>query len=268
MSLPQIVDEQQWRESNAALIEKEKAATRAGDALAAERRRQPMMAFDTGFEFDGPSGRVSFLDLFEGRPQLVLYHFWFPEDGEPCGGCSMFTDQVTHLAHLHARGVSFALVSRASQERIAAYKERMGWDIPWYTDDLAFQEYCGTTEYFRFQVFLRDGDDALPHLRDHRARQRGDRDRVVIPRSHAVRAPGGVGGHPGRAATGPAVPVVAQARRVLELRAQEQRAAGRLRLDLEAEARVDADRARVLLVDVELDPLAASLSGAIDRRPG
>jgi predicted dithiol-disulfide oxidoreductase (DUF899 family) len=160
MSLPQIVDEQQWRESNAALIEKEKAATRAGDALAAERRRQPMMAFDTGFEFDGPYGRVSFLDLFEGRPQLVLYHFWFPEKGEPCGGCSMFTDQLTHLAHLHARGVSFALVSRASQERIAAYKDRMGWEIPWYTDDLAFQEYCGTTDYFRFQVFLRDGDDA------------------------------------------------------------------------------------------------------------
>jgi len=123
MSLPQIVDEQQWRESNAALIEKEKAATRAGDALAAERRRQPMMAFDTGFQFDGPSGRVSFLDLFDGRPQLVLYHFWFPEDGEPCGGCSMFTDQVTHLAHLHARGVSFTLVSRAPQERIAAYEK-------------------------------------------------------------------------------------------------------------------------------------------------
>ena len=109
---------------------------------------------------DHVAGSYKVLDLFEDRPQLVLYHFWFPEEGEPCGGCSMFTDQVTHLAHLHARGVSFALVSRAPQERIAAYKERMGWDVPWYTDDLAFQEHCATTEFFRFQVFLRDGDDA------------------------------------------------------------------------------------------------------------
>ena len=160
MSLPQIVDEQSWREANAALIEKEKAATRERDKLAAERRRQPMTAFNTDFTFEGPSGRLSFLDLFEGRPQLILYHFWFPEDGEACGGCSMFTDQVGELAHLHARGVSLALVSRASQPRIAAYRERMGWTIPWYTDDLSFQEACGTEEYFRLQVFLRDGDRA------------------------------------------------------------------------------------------------------------
>ena len=110
----------------------------------------PMMAFDSGFEFDAPSGRVSFLDLFEGLRQLVLYHFWFPEDGEPCGGCTMFADQVTHLAHLHARDVSFALVSRASQERIAAYKERMGWDDPVVHGRRSrSRSTCGTTEYFR-----------------------------------------------------------------------------------------------------------------------
>ena len=155
MALPEIVTEQDWRAANAALIEKEKAATRARDSLAAERRRQPMTEFRTDFTFnDG----LSLLDLFEGRPQLILYHFWFPEDGDPCGGCSMFADQVSELAHLNARDVTFAFVSRASQERIAAYKERMGWDIPWYTDDLSFQEACGTTEYFRLQVFLRDGD--------------------------------------------------------------------------------------------------------------
>jgi len=158
MALPEIVTEQDWRAANAALIEKEKAATRARDSLAAERRRQPMTEFRTDFTFnDG----LSLLDLFEGRPQLILYHFWFPEDGEACGGCTMFTDQVSELAHLNARGVTFALVSRAPQERIAAYKERMGWDIPWYTDTLEFQEACGTTEYFRLQVFLRDGDRAL-----------------------------------------------------------------------------------------------------------
>lgn len=157
MALPEIVSEVEWRAANRALIEQEKAATRARDALAAERRRQPMTPFRTDFTFN--DGR-SFLDLFDGRPQLILYHFWFPEDGDPCPGCTMFTDQVSELAHLHARGVTFALVSRAPQERIAAYRERMGWSIPWYTDDLAFQEACGTTEYFRLQVFLRDGDRA------------------------------------------------------------------------------------------------------------
>lgn len=158
MALPEIVTEQQWRAANAALNEQEKAATRARDALAAERRRQPMTAFATDFTFNDD---VPFLDLFEGRPQLILYHFWFPEDGEPCPGCTMFTDQVSELAHLNARDVTFALVSRAPQTRIAAYQERMGWDVPWYTDTLAFQEACGTTEYFRLQVFLRDGDRAF-----------------------------------------------------------------------------------------------------------
>jgi predicted dithiol-disulfide oxidoreductase (DUF899 family) len=160
MSIPEIVDERAWRDANAALNEKEKAATRERDALAAERRRQPMMAFSTDFAFDGPAGQVSFLDLFEGRPQLILYHFWFPEDGDACPGCTMFTDQISELAHLNARDVTFALVSRAPQDRIDAYKARMGWDIPWYTDDVAFQEACGTTEYFRLQVFLRDEDRA------------------------------------------------------------------------------------------------------------
>src|SRR6478736_5866855 len=106
MSLPQIVDEQSWREANAALIEKEKAATRERDALAAERRRQPMMPFSSDFAFDGPAGRVGFLDLFEGRPQLILYHFWFPEDGDACPGCTMFTDQLSALEHLNARDVT------------------------------------------------------------------------------------------------------------------------------------------------------------------
>ena len=158
MALPEIVSEQAWRDANAALNEKEKAATRARDALAAERRRLPAMEVSTDFTFEGPSGPVSFLDLFEGRPQLILYHFWFPEDGDACPGCTMFTDQVSELEHLNARDVTFALVSRAPQERIQAYKQRMEWDIPWYTDTLAFQEACGTTEYFRLQVFLHDGD--------------------------------------------------------------------------------------------------------------
>ena len=161
MQLPTIVDKQDWRRANDALVAKEKVATRERDALAAERRCQPMTEFATDFAFEGPDGPASFLDLFAGRSQLIVYHFWFPEDGDPCPGCTMFSDQISELAHLNARDVTFVAVSRAPQDRIAAYKERMGWTHPWFTDTLAFQESCGTTEYFRLQVFLRDGDRAF-----------------------------------------------------------------------------------------------------------
>jgi predicted dithiol-disulfide oxidoreductase (DUF899 family) len=162
LELPPIVSPEEWRAANAALREQEKAATRAGDALAAERRRQPMTEIPTDHAFDGPAGRVGLLDLFEGRRQLILYHFWFPVDGEPCGGCSMFADQLGHPAHLHARDTTRALVSPAPQDRIAAYKARMGWAEPWYTTvGSAFQELRGTTEYFALDVYLRDGDRAF-----------------------------------------------------------------------------------------------------------
>ncbi|MET0305628.1 MAG: DUF899 domain-containing protein [Solirubrobacterales bacterium] len=159
MELPQIVSEEEWQRSHEALLAKEKEATKASDALAAERRRQPMMELSTDYEFDGPEGRRTLAELFDGRRQLIAYHFWFPPDGTPCGGCTMFTDQISELAHLNARDTSFALVSRAPQAQIEQYKQRMGWTVPWYTvvgED--FQEACGTTEYFALDVFLRDGD--------------------------------------------------------------------------------------------------------------
>jgi predicted dithiol-disulfide oxidoreductase (DUF899 family) len=159
MELPEIVSEEEWQRSHEALLEKEKAATRARDALAAERRRQPMTEFSADYAFEGPDGVVKLTDLFEGRRQLLVYHFWFPPDGDPCGGCTMFADQVAPVAHMNARDTSFALVSRASQQRLEQYKERLGWEIPWYTvigED--FQEKCGTTDYFALDVFLRDGE--------------------------------------------------------------------------------------------------------------
>jgi predicted dithiol-disulfide oxidoreductase (DUF899 family) len=159
VELPPVVSEEEWRSANAALREKEKAATRASDALAAERRRQPVVEFSTEYRFQGPEGEVGLLDLFEGRRQLFVYHFWFPPQGKPCGGCSMFTDQIGHLAHLNARDTSFALVSRASQAEIEAFKRRMEWEIPWYTVvGEGFQEARETTEYFSLDVYIRDGD--------------------------------------------------------------------------------------------------------------
>lgn len=170
MEMPEIVSDQEWERSHEKLLAKEKEMMKAEDALAAERRRAPMREVSVDFGFEGPDGEAGFLDLFEGRPQLVVYHFWFPEDGTPCTGCSMVADQMTHVAHMNARDLSVAFVSRATQDKIAAYKERMGWEFPWYTDTLEFQEAYGTTEYFAFDVFLRDGDRAF---QTYRTRSRG-----------------------------------------------------------------------------------------------
>src|SRR5213078_5109163 len=104
-------------------LAQEKNATRARDALAAKRRRLPRVRMDKDYVFDGPDGKASLPDLFEGRRQLLLYHFMFgPNRDAGCDGCSMFVDQIGHLAHLQARDTSFALVSRAPLARIAPYK--------------------------------------------------------------------------------------------------------------------------------------------------
>lgn len=159
MNLPEIVSQDEWREAHDELLDKEKQSTHARDALAAERRRMPMTEVSADYQFEGPGGVVTLKDLFQGRSQLILYHFWFPPDGDPCNGCSMFADQISHPAHINARDATVALVSRASQPQIERFKTRMGWSIPWYTvigDE--FQKARGTIEYFSLDVYLRDGD--------------------------------------------------------------------------------------------------------------
>lgn len=119
MSLPEIVTRADWRAAREALLAKEKAATRARDALNAERRGLPMVEVDKEYVFEGGDGKATLLDLFEGREQLVVYHFMFaPEWDAGCRSCSAFLDQIAHLAHLRARGTSFAAVSRAPYPRI------------------------------------------------------------------------------------------------------------------------------------------------------
>ncbi|MFD7435262.1 DUF899 domain-containing protein [Streptomyces sp. NPDC059861] len=134
MSLPEIASREEWRRARQELLVKEKAATRARDALNAERRRLPMVEADTEYVFEGGDGKATLLDLFEGRQQLVVYHFMFPPEWEAgCRSCSAFLDQVGHLAHLHARGTTFAAVSRTPYTRILPFKARMGWTLPWYS---------------------------------------------------------------------------------------------------------------------------------------
>jgi predicted dithiol-disulfide oxidoreductase (DUF899 family) len=173
VNLPPVVSAAEWQAAHESLLAKEKEATRARDALAAERRRLPRVRIDKDYVFEGPNGPANLLDLFEGRRQLLVYHFMFgPNQDVGCDGCSMFVDQVGHLAHLHARDTSFALVSRAPLEKIEPYKERMGWTIPWYSSfGSDFNVDFGLSpetpqagvyqdgETFGLSVFFRDGDE-------------------------------------------------------------------------------------------------------------
>ncbi|WP_341675885.1 DUF899 domain-containing protein [Niveibacterium sp. SC-1] len=163
MSRPPIVSAEDWERARQELLVKEKALTRARDALAADRRRMPWLAVTKTYAFDGPQGKASLLDLFEGRHQLVVYRAFFepgvygwPEHA--CRGCSLGADQVAHLAHLNARDTTLAYVSRAPQEDIARLKARMGWEMPWYTITDSFDADFGVDEWHGHNVFFRDGE--------------------------------------------------------------------------------------------------------------
>ncbi|MGH8016523.1 MAG: DUF899 domain-containing protein, partial [Candidatus Zixiibacteriota bacterium] len=163
--LNKIVSEKTWSKSNDRFLEKEKKLTRLHDKLNAERRKLSMVKIEKGYVFKGPNGKVKLLDLFESRRQLILYHFMFdPDWKEGCPGCSMFTDNVGHLAHIRARNTSFVLVSLAPLSKIISYQKRMGWDIPWYSSyGSDFNRDFGVTtnkgEHHGLSVFLRDGDN-------------------------------------------------------------------------------------------------------------
>jgi predicted dithiol-disulfide oxidoreductase (DUF899 family) len=162
MQTPPIVTPQEWEAARQQLLVKEKAVTRARDALAAERRRMPWLAVDKEYAFDGPEGRVSLLDLFAGRRQLIVYRAFFEPGvhGWPdhaCIGCSLVADQVAHVAHLNARDTTLVFVSRAPQSDIARVKARMGWEIPWYSMADKFDADFGVDEWHGTNAFIRDG---------------------------------------------------------------------------------------------------------------
>lgn len=164
MQTPPIVSREAWEAAHQQMREKEKAVMRSRDALAAERRRMPWLAVENDYVFDGPNGRASLLDLFDGRRQLIVYRA-FMELGvsgwleHGCIGCSMIADQVAHPAHLNARDTSLAFVSRGSQSDIARLKAKMGWEhIPWYTLTDDFDADFGVDEWHGTNAFIRDGD--------------------------------------------------------------------------------------------------------------
>jgi predicted dithiol-disulfide oxidoreductase (DUF899 family) len=161
MNTPPIVSAQEWDAAHQKLLVKEKEMTRARDALAAERRRMPWLAVEKEYEFDGPNGKASLLDLFEGRRQLIVYRA-FLEPGvagwpeHACVGCSMVADQVAHVAHLNARDTTLAFASRAPQPDIERVKARMGWEMPWYTLTDDFDADFGVDEWHGTNAFIRD----------------------------------------------------------------------------------------------------------------
>jgi predicted dithiol-disulfide oxidoreductase (DUF899 family) len=164
----EVVSQADWEQALSEIRAEEKHATRERDALAARRRRLPVVAVQKPYEFDSPNGRATLLDMFEGRRQLLLYHFMFAPgvDGWPdagCPGCSMFVDQVGHQAHFHARDTSLALVSLAPLMQLETYRRRMGWTIPWYSSAGSdFNRDFGLTrddgETFGLSVLVRDGE--------------------------------------------------------------------------------------------------------------
>ena len=161
--MPAVASQEEWQAARAALLAKEKEATRALDTLAAERRRLPMVRVEKDYAFEGPDGPASLLDLFEGRRQLIVYHFMWERDGQPderCEGCSMFVDNLGHLSHLNARDTTMVLVSRnAPVDEMEAFKRRMGWEVPWYSmPDGEFNADHGVRGGFGLNVFLREGD--------------------------------------------------------------------------------------------------------------
>ncbi|UZN01857.1 DUF899 family protein [Cellulomonas sp. S1-8] len=156
---PPVVDLATWRAARDELLLQEKAHTRAGDAIAAARRRLPMVEIDGTVDVVGPGGPVPFLDLFEGRDELVVYqHMW--HDGAPhqgqCEGCTMTAWQLKDAVYLHARGVSFAILTTGPWEEVEPFVAFMGYAQPWFSVRDAPAPIGGDMGWFR--VFLRVGD--------------------------------------------------------------------------------------------------------------
>lgn len=131
---PPIVSRAEWLEARKAHLKREKEVMKENDRLHAERRRLPMVKVDKDYRFDGPNGKVSLLDLFEGRRQLIVYHFMFdPAWEEGCAGCTGFVDEWGSIKSVNETDTTVVLISRAPLEKLEPYKAKHGWTVPWYS---------------------------------------------------------------------------------------------------------------------------------------
>ena len=164
---PRIATKEEWLTARETLLEHEKEVTRHHDRVNAERRRLPMVKIEKSYVFDGPEGKRSLLDLFGDKTQLIVYHFMFdPEWENGCMGCTGFVNDLGDLSELNVRNTQFVLISRAPLEKLQAYKERMGWERPWYSSfgtdfNYDFQVTTENGETHGLSVFFRMGDEVF-----------------------------------------------------------------------------------------------------------
>ena len=140
MDTQRVVSRDEWLAARRELLDQEKEATRAKDAVDARRRALPVVEVDKDYAFAGPDGPVSLASLFAGRRQLIVYHFmWrhaesgFPGEDQGCPTCSFLADNIGELSHLHSCDTTLVLVSRAPLASIDRFRQRMGWQVPWYS---------------------------------------------------------------------------------------------------------------------------------------
>lgn len=158
---PPIVSAEEWLRERDALLVAEKEATRALDAIAARRRRLPMVAITEDYVFQGADGPVTLLDLFGGRDQLVVYQFMDNGPGAFCPGCTAFSDNIppAALTRLADRGVSWATVSDMPYDQLAGYREQRGWTMPIASSGgTSFAADSGAGGGFLLSTYLRDGE--------------------------------------------------------------------------------------------------------------
>lgn len=160
-ALPAVVDRATWQEELDQLRVREKAHTRAGDAIAAARRRLPMVEVDPTITLIGPNGPTTLLEVFEGRRQLLVYfHMWHA--GQPaeaqCEGCTFFTGHVRELSYLHSRDVTYATFCEGPYEESARYRDFMGWDVPWYSAQDSADILIAGRGFGMLVCYLRHGD--------------------------------------------------------------------------------------------------------------
>ena len=160
---PEVADRATYQAVRDILLAQEKAHTRAGDAIAAARRRLPMTEVDAATMLTGPDGPVPLIEVFEGRRQLIAYfHMW--HTGQPaqdqCEGCTFYNGQVRELSALHSRDVTFATFSQGPYAESARYRDFMGWDMPWYSAQASLGALLAGRQIglFHLVCYLRDGD--------------------------------------------------------------------------------------------------------------
>lgn len=159
--MPEVTDRAAWQAQLDELRVREKAHTREGDAIAAARRRLPMVEVDATTPLTGEHGPVPLLQVFEGRRQLIAYfHMWF--NGKPaqdqCEGCTFCNGQVRDLPYLHSRDVTFATFSEGPYEESACYRDFMGYEMPWYSARDSADALIAGRGFGMIVCYLRDGD--------------------------------------------------------------------------------------------------------------